>query len=231
MLRRQRKEGAKRENMFVKKCRLFDGISENQAMDILKTCGARSVNFRKGDVILHEGEFVSDIGIVESGFLEGVRYLVDGSRDVAAVFSEGDVFGDVLAVSGSRGAPITVLSRCDSTVAFVPFKRLFDNAEENDSRVLYNLMKCISDKYFDLNFRLMCIACPTLRKKLLFYLGTVGGHSREPFNIPLDRAALADFLCTDRSALSRELSKMKRDGLLDFYKNTFRLFHSDEYNY
>lgn len=217
--------------MFIDKCRLFDGITEKQAIDILNSCGARSVSFRRGDVILHEGELVSDIGIVESGYLEGVRYLADGSRDVAAVFSEGGVFGDVLAVSGSRGAPITVISRCESRVTFIPFKRLFDNAEENDSRVLYNLMKCISDKYFELNFRLRCIACPTLRKKLLFYLVTVGGHSREPFNIPLDRAALADFLCTDRSALSRELSKMKRDGLLDFYKNTFRLLSSDEYNY
>ena len=89
--------------------------------------------------------------------------------------------------------------------------------------VLKNLIHSVSDKYFALQFRINCIACRSLREKIMYYLVTVGGHSKEPFNIPLDREALADFLCTDRSALSRELSSLRKDGIIDYYKNTFKL--------
>lgn len=210
--------------MDYSKCRLFDGLERSQSEELLRMCGARSRAFAKGEVVLHEGEIVTDFCIVESGMLEGVRYLIDGSRDVAAVFSEGDVFGDVLAVSGTQRAPVTIAANGESVVLFVPFECFFKCCVSDASaRALRNLIQCISDKYFDLNFRLSCISCKTLRDKVLFYLQTVSRHSREPFNIPLDREALADFLRIDRSALSRELSKLKREGIIDYYKNTFKI--------
>ena len=174
--------------------------------------------------MLREGEKVNDFCIIESGTLEGVRYLVDGLRDVAAVLTEGDVFGDVLAISGGRRSPVTVIARTESYVVFIPFDLFFSGiGGEVNAKVLKNLIHSVSDKYFALQFRINCIACRSLREKIMYYLVTVGGHSKEPFNIPLDREALADFLCTDRSALSRELSSLRKDGIIDYYKNTFKL--------
>ncbi len=216
------------ECMDINKCRLFEGLTKSQVYRLLESCGARRKEFQKGEIIFHEGESVTDFCIVENGSLEGVRFLIDGSRDVAAILSEGDVFGDVLAVSGSRGAPVTIVSREESSVIFVPFELFFSRIGVSENAiVLRNLIKCISDKYFDLNFRLSCVACRTLREKIMFYLHSVSGHSDAPFNIPFDRAALADFLCIDRSALSRELSRLKAEGHIDYYKNTFKIFQNE----
>ena len=210
--------------MYIDKCRLFAGLTKSQAMRLLEAEGTKRICFKKGEVVLREGEKVNDFCIIESGTLEGVRYLVDGLRDVAAVLTEGDVFGDVLAISGGRRSPVTVIARTESYVVFIPFDLFFSGiGGEVNAKVLKNLIHSVSDKYFALQFRINCIACRSLREKIMYYLVTVGGHSKEPFNIPLDREALADFLCTDRSALSRELSSLRKDGIIDYYKNTFKL--------
>ena len=88
--------------MYIDKCRLFAGLTKSQAMRLLEAEGTKRICFKKGEVVLREGEKVNDFCIIESGTIEGVRYLVDGLRDVAAVLTEGDVFGDVLAISGGR---------------------------------------------------------------------------------------------------------------------------------
>jgi CRP-like cAMP-binding protein len=92
-------------------------------------------------------------------------------------------------------------------------------------RLIRNLLWAVSQKYFELQERLACLIQPTLRDKLLFYLkGVANKAGSHTFNIPFDRAALAEYLNAERSALSRELSAMKRDQLIDYYKNTFKLY-------
>lgn len=77
-----------------------------------------------------------------------------------------------------------------------------------------------------LHERLDCLLRPTARDKILTYLKNFSGlENGLPFTIPLDRNAMAEYLNMDRSALSRELSGMKKDGIIDYYKSTFRLFH------
>ena len=64
----------------------------------------------------------------------------------------------------------------------------------------------------------------TLREKILAYLSLTAERSgKDYFEIPLGRVALAEYLCADRSALTRELNNMRSDGLIDFDKNTFRI--------
>ncbi len=209
--------------MYIEKCRLFKGISHSDAEKILKNGKARQAVLEKGQTVFHEGAIIREIGIVAEGVLEGVRFLADGSRDVAAVLTVGDIFGDVLAVSEGRGAPITLVCASNAKILFLPFEGILCGKNPCNITVLHNLLACISDKYFDLNFRISCITCRTLSEKIMFYLNGVSGGSREAFNIPLDRNALADFLCAERSALSRELSRLKKAGIIDYYKNTFKI--------
>ena len=65
----------------------------------------------------------------------------------------------------------------------------------------------------------------TLREKIFTYLSDLSVEE-EWFEVPLDRNALAAYLFCDRSALCRELSKMKKDGVIDFHKNRFRILLS-----
>ena len=80
-----------------------------------------------------------------------------------------------------------------------------------------------------LSQRIFCTAPKTIRSRLLIYLSAqarrVGSDS---FAIPFDRQQLADYLNLDRSALSKELGKMRDEGILEFHKNQFRLLDLPE---
>ncbi len=207
--------------MIIQKCNLFEGIDAEQTAKILKSCKAVKRRYQKGSTVINEGETVNEIGIVESGELEGVRFFANGNRDVAAVFEAGDVFGGVLAVSGEKRSPVSVVCKTDCEVLFLNFENVLSDAYNGNTALLHNILKCVCDKYFSLDMRVKCLAQRSIREKIMFYLNGFAKKAGEPFNIPLDRTALADYLSADRSALSRELSNMKTDGIIDYYKNTF----------
>ena len=95
-------------------------------------------------------------------------------------------------------------------------------------RVLQNLVRTISDKYFLLSRRVDLLLLKSLRAKVCAYLlSEAEVHHSLTFTIPYSRIQLADYLNCDRSALSRELSLMQRDGLLETYKSSFKLLEPD----
>ncbi|MEG2004070.1 MAG: Crp/Fnr family transcriptional regulator [Clostridia bacterium] len=189
----------------------------------LKNSFVHLKKYQKGETAIHEGEICTEIGIVAQGKFEGLQYSINGTRELMGIFEIGDIFGDVLAMTDGKHSPVTVNASTDGEVYFVPFAN-FEKSGTNREILLKNLIKIISKKYFSLLFRANCLSKRTIREKILFYLSKQSEESKQTsFNIPFDRAALADFLNVDRSALSRELSAMKKEKTIDFYKNTFKL--------
>jgi len=210
---------------LTKTC-LFSGIAPDEAACVLAGAGLRVKTYRKNAVIIAEGVRVSDICVILSGLAYATKLDACGKRIIIAAHGVGAVIGDVLSASKSRGAPVTVTAQEAVTAVLIPFKKavfLCGRACPAHERLLLNLFDTISGKFFEMQNRFNCIIRPTLREKILFYLEGARGQSRGLFTIPFDRAGLADYLNTDRSALSRELSLMKKDGLIDYYKNSFRL--------
>ena len=109
---------------------------------------------------------------------------------------------------------------------FLPFAKVLNSCSaacEFHHRLIENAVKLMASKNIELVQKLEIISKKTLREKILTYLSIIANNSGSYFKTDMNRSDLADYLCADRSALSRELSKMKQDGLIDFDKNTFRL--------
>jgi len=202
---------------------LFYEISADTISDILACADARVANYTKGELLIAEQDEVSDIGIILSGEAQASMLDQSGKRFILAELSKGSVFGDVMAASNTKRSHVTVTAITDVKVMLIPFRNAV-GLQTADNRLLLNLFNVVSRKYFELQERINCIIKPTLREKILFYLNSVSEREcRGMFHIPFSREGLAEYLNADRSALSRELSAMKRDGLIDYYKNTFRL--------
>lgn len=218
-----------RKNMDIKllneKCALFAGMTEKQISLFCKSCAGYCSCYSKGTIVLHQGDTCGDIIIVIKGNCRGVVYGFDGNRSILALFGAGDIFGDVLAMNPGRTSPVTVETVSECELFHIPFCCLTgDRGGKYERAVLRNLTGLISDKYFELLFRNNCLSKKTIREKLLYYLQSFDKkHTGEPFNIPFDRLGLAEFLGVERSALSRVLSALKEEKLIDFYKNTFKL--------
>ena len=147
-----------------------------------------------------------------------------GARIPITHMEPGGVFGDVLSGS-SLASPVTVMASVPCEVLLIPYERLLlSDGSPAHQQTLRNLVRTISDKYFSLSRRIDLLVLKSLRAKVCAYLLSEAERAGSlTFSIPFSRIQLADYLNCDRSALSRELSQMQRDGLLDTYKSSFKL--------
>lgn len=211
-------------------CRLFAGMDKNEIEPLCRRVGAYERDYRAGQAVWLTGDRVTAAGLILSGGIRAESILPDGSRDLAAQQSAGGLLGDVLMTEG-RASPVDVFATEDNTrLLFLPFDALMAGGDTALDLLRRNLMQEIAEKYWLLRRRVVCLRAPTLRGKLTAYLAACAADAGcNTFLVPLDRQGMADYLAANRSALCRELSAMRREGLIDYYGRSFRLLtHAQE---
>lgn len=113
----------------------------------------------------------------------------------------------------------------ETEVLFLNAARLLQtcpNSCVHHNRLIKNLLQISAQKNLTLSRRMLHTSSKFIRGRLLSYFSQERlRHGSLQFTIPFNRQQLADYLGVDRSALSNELSKMRRDGILIYEKNTF----------
>lgn len=208
-------------------CKLFNGIPLQKLLLIKEKLRAVEYTYGNGEIIIRQGASSEHIGIVLFGEIQAAHYRSDGTYTIIATLGCGDVFADFLAADGAVHSPATVYAKGACRVLMIPFNLLYSHFPglENEQRILLlNLSKIYAEKYFELKDRLVCVSAPSIRAKILSYLNLMSEKAQSnTFTIPFNREVLANYLSVDRSALSRELSKMKKEGIVEFYRNSFKL--------
>lgn len=211
---------------LLSRTNLFAGIAPQQIPPLLESLHPIRRSCTKGEVLLQYGDTCSALGIVLSGHIEAWHPLPDGHRIPAAQMDAGGVFGDILAGS-NRKSPVTVQITTDGEVLFIPYEYLLAFSPictQAHTQLLQNLMRSISEKYFSLMERLELLTLKSLRAKICAYLLHYAKRANaDTFTVPHSRAAMAEYLACERSALSRELSRMQTEGLIETYKSSFKL--------
>ena len=207
---------------------LFAGLSAAELSTLLSRLGGSVRSYGKGEALVLAGEPSRRVGIVLSGELEAYRPAPGGVRIPIAQVEPGGVFGDVLGGS-SLSSPVNVLAAAPCEVLLLPYERLLlSDGSPAHQRVVQNLVRTISDKYFALDRRVELLICKSLRARIsLWLLDEAHRAGSDTFTTPLTRAGLAEYLNCDRSALSRELSRMQHDGLIETWRSSFKLLDKD----
>ena len=203
---------------------LFRSMTTEDIMQLLEITDHMEKKFLPGEVIVHQGDIIENIGIMLSGNAVGKKYTPDGEEIIVSNMGVNSIFGDVLSGAIGFASPVTVLAHTHCRVLFINYQQLLFSQSPLTHRVLQNMIQNISRKYFAQNKRMDILMLKSVRSKVLAYLEWQKSiHNSDSFEIDLDRRLLADFLGVERSALSRELSRMKKDGLIDCHKNSFTL--------
>ena len=211
---------------ILQTCSLFAGLTPPQ---IEKACGCfckEQKTYAKNEIIMLEDDNPVPAGIVVSGQIEATRSYSDGKLDVVAHIGAGGMFGEILAAAGSEKSPVTLTAIETARVVFVDYKKLITpcgNLCDFHAKIIANLLRIIAVQYWDLNRKLRYLSAPSLREKILAFLSDFPQGEGGEITIPFDREKMASYLNADRSALSRELSRMKADRLIAYQKNKFRL--------
>ncbi|MBO5129793.1 MAG: Crp/Fnr family transcriptional regulator [Oscillospiraceae bacterium] len=212
---------------ILERCPLFNGIRMEDLSVMLGCIGGRVLSVSKGQSISREGDPATHVGMVLSGAVRMVREDYYGNRSIVAHIGPAELFGETYACAGIAALPISFVADADSQVLLMDCRRITTsccNACAFHSRIIFNLLQLVATKNLVFDQKIQITSKRTTREKLMAYLlneaKLQGGRS---FTIPYDRQELADYLEVDRSGLSAEISKLRREGILESEKKQFTL--------
>lgn len=206
---------------------LFRGMEEAEVRDIAETGCMRRKRFSRGEVLLHMGDCVAELGIVESGSVHIENIDVWGNKSILGHFSVGQAFAETYALCGQR-MMVDVVAAEECFILFINLQILLQNEQKSwYPGILRNLLKMTGEKNLVLTNRMFFLSSKTVRGRISMYLSSQAAmHGAREFTIPFSRQQMADYLNLDRSALSKELCAMRDEGLLKFHKNQFQMLES-----
>ncbi len=213
--------------MVLSESKLFQGLSEEDINSLLGCLGAVRREYGRGETILSEGKVTESLGIVLSGRAIISRSDIWGNNSVLGSADPGEVFAEVYACIPGEPLRISVTAAEDTTVLFLNVGRVLStcsNACPFHTKLVGNLLTVCAHKSLSLSQRILHTSSKSIRGRLMsFFSECVRSSGSCEFRIPYNRQQLADYLGVDRSALSGELSKMRKEGLLEYEKNWFHL--------
>ena len=210
----------------LRKCTLFRGITDAELSAMLPCLGARILPFDKGDFIMTEGETAQYIGVVLSGAVHIMQVDYFGNRSIIEGIGSSGLFGESFACAGISAIPVNAIAAETAQVMLIDclkITRSCSNACEFHQRMIYNLLKVVAEKNLAFHQKIEITSKRTTKEKLLAYLLLQAKKSRgEPFEIPYNRQELADYLGVERSGLSVEIGKLRRQGVITTERKQFR---------
>ena len=210
---------------------LFKGLEFPELEAMLACIEAEMKSIRKGGIVLLAGDEPRYVGIVLEGLLHIIREDYNGNRSLLAAAAPGDLFAEALCCAGVSESPVTVTAKADSVVELLSFTRIISTCSNScafHTKLIGNMLGLIAGKNLGLESRMEIVSLRSVRAKVKRYLETFVPAQGRNITIPFNREELADYLCVERSALSHELAKMRKDGLIEYWKNRFVLHWGDE---
>lgn len=214
---------------IIKNSALFKNVSEPELLQLLRCLNARLREYEAGEYIFGSREVTENIGLCCSGTVHIVDEDFWGNRTIVTGACEGELFAVSFALAGTKTGFSAVAAE-KSEVLLLNAPRagaICVNACEGHKKLMSNLLSVLSADNLKLSGKIGHLSKRTTREKLLSYLMAESARvSSDSVDIPFNRQQLADYLAVDRSAMSSELSRMQRDGIISFKGNHFTLCRS-----
>ena len=208
---------------------LFRGVAREELLAMLHCLGVEEARYTKHQYVYRAGEKVTTIGFVLSGRIYGVRIDFWGNRNLLSTAEPGDLFGESWACTQTGVASADMVAAEASRVLFFNVQRVITvcgSACSLHTRVISNILQVVAGQNLDLMRKIEHTTQRTTRGKLLSYLSEQARRTGSTsFSIPFNRQELADYLSVERSAMSAELGRLRKEGLLEFDKDRFTLLH------
>ncbi len=211
----------------IKSSPLFSSIKDDDVLSMLKCLDVKISSYPKDSIIIHSGDTVSSIGLI----LEGSAFITQediwGNRNIIQRLKEGETFGTAYASTNGTTLNVSVTAETDVSVMYLSIKRVLTmcpSACTFHTLLIRNIMMETAEKNLKVSEKITHLSQRTTRAKILSYLSSEAQHRGSlEFDIPFSRQEMADYLSVERSGLSIELGKLKKEGVIDYEKNHFSI--------
>ncbi len=210
-----------------KEVALFDGIEENNILSMLECFGAYIKNYQKNEFMILYEEHVNCVGVVLEGNVLMIKEDLFGNKTILVHVKPKELFGETFACGSTLQSTVSFVAAADTKVLYLPYQKMLHSCKktcEVHYRLIENLVTLIANKNIQLMQKIEVITKKTLKEKIIAFLLMQGENKKSQyFSIDMGRIKMAEYLCADRSALTRELKQMRLDGLIDYDKDMFRI--------
>lgn len=214
-------------NRMLEACPLFDQIKTDEYEKMMACIKGHIRKFAQDDYVFLAGSEIDFIGVVVTGVVEIVKENLAGTRLILDILGPASIFGEGIASTRAKIAPVSVHVKEEAQILMIPYVRLIKACEHACGfhyQLIQNMVTLLGEKNFRMNSKIELLMLKGMREKLSTYLiYEAQRNSSLSFDIPLNRNELAEYLNVSRTSMSRELSRMKDEGLLDYYQNSFKI--------
>ena len=208
-------------------CPLFYQFSQEDIYHLLGCLNAKVTTFNKKETIIYEGSTEKQIGILLSGSAQIIQIDYYGNRTIMGTIEPSELFAEAFACADIPAIPVDVIANEPCDVMMIDCKRLLTTCSNGcgfHHQIIFNLMKNLAMKAIMLSQKSEITSKRSTREKLMTYLMIQAKRAKSnQFDIPFDRQELADYLEVDRSGLSAEISKLRKEGILNSHRKHFEL--------
>lgn len=212
---------------LLKNCPFFMGLTEEEILSILHCVDAKVITKENNEYLFRMGEHTQTMGLVLSGSILVIQEDLWGHRNIMAKIQAGDFFAEAYAATPGSILNISAVTSEPCEILMLNINRLLTVCPtvcEHHNRMIRNLVSVLANKVLLFNDKITHMSKRSTREKLLSYLSSESiRQGKRSFDIPYDRQQLADYLCVERAAMSTELSKLQKEGLLKTTRNHFEL--------
>ncbi len=217
---------------IIKKCALFRSIGETEFGHLMACLGAQVRSFKQEEYLFFAGDEINSVGVVLSGVIEIMKENLAGNKHIVAFLGPADMFAEGIVCTTKRISPVTVHVKEDAKILQIPYERIIKSCGNSCNfhiSLIQNMMMILGEKNVTLNRKLELLTLKGMREKIVSYLlNESNQRGSNMFQIMLNRTELADYLNVSRTSMCRELARMKDEGLIDYYGNSFKLLEKEK---
>ena len=213
---------------LLKRTHLFCNLTKNELDDALLYLSAKRLSYKKGETLIKLGSRITVFGIVLKGFVSVCSDDLNGNQMIMATVLKGEMFSESLAITNNSYSPVYAVAGEDTDILWLSATPIRENRPKTDleAKIIRNFMSAVAQKCLSMNDRIQILSKKTIREKVIQYLSLLSSNgSKTEVITPLSRQDMASYLGVERSALSRELSNMQRDGIIEISKQKFKILH------
>ena len=207
--------------------RLFQGIREHEIEAMLTCLSAEERTYGKDAYIYRAGDVTGRLGVVMEGAVNIIKDDVWGNRKIIENIGGGQIFGETYACLKGEPLMVDVQASERSRILFMDVNRILTTCSSScdfHNRLIRSLMYVLAGKNLMLTKKMDIITPKSLRERVMVYLSQESvKQGCRTVTVRFNRQQMADYLSVDRSALSAELSRMQRDGVISYEKNRFTI--------
>ena len=188
---------------------LLNELKKTDYMEAFEQLKISGRSYKPGETIFFEGDVIDKFCIIRKGSVRSEKTYLNGEVHIVDIFDEGSVFGLAFAVSRSRVTALDFISNESSEIVFVSMHSIQKNKFSSEMNKSLTFM--LADSNIKMSNKIEILAERGLRDRILVYLNVLRVKSgSDTVTVKMSREQLAQYLCVNRSALSNELSKMKK---------------------